>query len=123
MNAKILLLQELMEDIPNILDDYKIILDSLGYENSTCRDTNKLPEIMQIFEPDIVFWIYPRSNAIEGMLQQYRHNDNLKVVWIDDQYGGRIVGDISTYCDRFLIRVALSADEFQKVIIELFDDQ
>ena len=119
MSTKILIIQEPLENYPDTLADYKVILDFLGYENHTCRDADKLPEIMKTFDPDIAFWIYPWSDNISEILQQHRQaNKDLKIIWADDHYG-RIVGDTSIYYDRLLVPVIMPLDEFQNLIAEL----
>lgn len=98
-------------------------MDHSGYENQACRDVDELPEIMRMFKPDIVFWIYPDYYAVRDILQPYRQDDaNVKVISLDDTHG-RLVINPYEYCDRLCDRFPISLDDIQKIITEVLGEQ
>ena len=97
---------------------YKINYDHLGYQNYVGHNANDLLRIMETITPDIVIWIYPRSDKMADLLWKYRReNHHLKVIWMDDYYG-RVVGDSSRYYDHLFVPILIHTHYLQKIITE-----
>jgi hypothetical protein len=100
---------------------YKGASDFLGYNNQVCHDAHALPEIMEVFDPDIIFWLHPRSGDIDNLLRKYRQdNSELSVIWVIDGPHGSFGNDTSRDYDHFFNRVVIPTDQFQKTITEWF---
>lgn len=124
----ILIIQELPElpkDGSIACEAYKIILKALGYESWLCHSAGELAETLDVFKPDIIFWLYPRSNNIGGMLWKIRQNSKkVKVIWATEGPVGRPFSfeDMSKFRDHDFNSIVITGEEFQKIVTEWFID-
>lgn len=125
MIPNILIIQELPElpkDGSTACEAYKIVLKALGYKSKICHSACALPEALDVFDPNIIFWIYPGSNSVGGVLWEFRQNNKkAKVIWADDGPIGYPVGNPSKFYDH-IFKPVITAEEFQKIVTEWFLD-
>jgi hypothetical protein len=118
MNPRILIIEELYEGEFSHFDGYAVCCDIFGYKYRVCHNLKQLPQFMEAFDPDIVFWILQDYTKYEvyNINKMRLHNKNLKIVLAYDFEMYSVGEDIA---DFHLRRTSIVPDEFQKIITEL----
>lgn len=118
MKPKVLIVEETPQQYSN---GYILCCVLFDYEYQVCHDAEQLPEILESFRPNIVFWILSeeiRSREINSIDKTWLHDKNLKVVLAYD-FEMYPVGE--RQADVYLLPQAhIVPDRFQRIITEQF---
>ncbi len=122
MTPKVLVVEELHKKKYVSFKSYVTCCIILGYPYQVCHDRKELPMILEVFSPDIVFWIGYYEEKIAGvdyyeqMRQQYQ---NLRIVLAYD-FSERAFPTSDDMADTILSRSSMTDTvRFQYLISEL----
>jgi hypothetical protein len=117
MYPKVLIIQELPKSKLGNPSGYVDCCVILGYEYQVCYQTELLPQVLETFNPDIVFWILQdyTKHVLDDIRKMRLHKKNLKIVLVYD-FEMRLVG--KDPADGHIRPFLIFPKEFEKVITE-----